>query len=131
MALRPWLFKIALNVFYGHLRKSRLSVVALDLSEAGPHLALEEDQGLQPDAIFAKEEELRELGSLLDQLPEQYRTVINLFYFADLGYQEIADLLNLPMGTVKSHLHRGIQRLRRILQLSPEKGRGTHVIRKR
>ena len=127
VALRPWLYKIALNIFYGRLRKPGLPVVALDFSEEGPHLAVEEDQEQQPEAIFEKEEELRELGTLLSQLPEHYRTVINLFYFADLGYQEIADLLNLPLGTVKSHLHRGIQRLRRMLALSPEKGKGTHV----
>ena len=127
IALRPWLYKIALNIFYGRLRKPRLPVVALDFSEEGPHLAVEEDQEQQPEAIFEKEEELRELGSLLSHLPEHYRTVINLFYFADLGYQEIADLLNLPLGTVKSQMHRGIQRLRRVLALSPEKGKGTHV----
>lgn len=123
IAVRPWLYKIALNIFYGRLRKPALPVVALDFSEEGPHLAVEEDQEQQPEAIFEKEEELRELGALLNQLPEHYRTVINLFYFADLGYQEIADLLNLPLGTVKSHLHRGIQRLRRILALAPEKGK--------
>jgi RNA polymerase sigma-70 factor, ECF subfamily len=127
VALRPWLYKIALNIFYGRLRKPELPVVALDFSEEGPHLAVEEDEGQQPEAIFEKEEELRELGALLSQLPEHYRTVINLFYFADLGYQEIADLLNLPLGTVKSHLHRGIQRLRKMLALSPGKGKGTHV----
>ncbi len=123
IAVRPWLYKIALNIFYGRLRKPGLPVVALDFSEEGPHLAVEEDQEQQPEALFEKEEELRELGALLKQLPEHYRTVINLFYFADLGYQEIADLLNLPLGTVKSHLHRGIQRLRRVLALSPEKGK--------
>ena len=127
IALRPWLYKIALNIFYSRLRKPRLPVVALDFSEEGSHLAVEEDQEQQPEAIFEKEEELRELGALLSQLPEQYHTVINLFYFADLGYQEIADLLNLPLGTVKSHLHRGIQRLRSMLASSPEKGRRTHV----
>jgi RNA polymerase sigma-70 factor, ECF subfamily len=127
IALRPWLYKIALHIFYGRLRKPGLPVVSLDFSEEGPHLKVEEDQGQQPEAICEKEEELRELGALLSLLPEHYRTVINLFYFADLGYQEIADLLNLPLGTVKSHLHRGIQRLRKMLASSPGKGKGTHV----
>lgn len=126
-AVRPWLYKIALNIFYGRMRKPGLPVVALDFSEEGPHVTVEEDQAQQPEAIFEKAEELRELGALLSQLPEHYRTVINLFYFAELGYQEIADLLNLPLGTVKSHLHRGIQRLRRMLASSPGTGRGTHV----
>src|SRR5215469_10110439 len=127
LALRPWLYKIASNIFYSRVRKPRLPVVALDFSEEGPHLGVEEDQEQQPEAIFEKEEALRELGALLSQLPEQYRTVLNLFYFADLGYQEIADLLNLPLGTVKSHLHRGLQRLRRVLAPSPGKEGGTHA----
>lgn len=127
IALRPWLYKIALNIFYGRLRKPGLPVVPLDFSEEGPHLAVEEDQEQQPEVLLEKEEELRELGALLNQLPEHYRTVINLFYFADLSYQEIADLLNLPQSTVRSHMHRGLQRLRKLLALSPEKGKGTHV----
>lgn len=122
IALRPWLYKIALNIFYGRLRKTRLRAVSLDLSEDGPHLVIEEDMEQQPEVILEKREALRELGSLLNQLPEQYRTVVNLYYFADLGYQEIADLLNIPLGSVKSHLHRGIRRLRRVLVPPPGRG---------
>jgi len=127
IALRPWLFKIALNIFYTRLRKTRLFAVSLDLSEDGPHLAIEEDLEQQPETILEKQEVRRELGMLLDQLPEQYRTVINLHYFAELSYQEIADLLNVPLGSIKSHLHRGIQRLRTILELSKGKEKKTHA----
>jgi len=127
--LRPWLYKIALNVFYGRLRKTRLSAVALDLSEDGPHLIIEEQLEQQPEKLLERQETLQELETLLAQIPEQPRTVINLYYFAGLSYQEIADLLNMPLGSVKSHLHRGIQRLRRHLEPVQERGQKTHVIR--
>src|SRR5216684_4398284 len=55
IALRPWLYKIALNIFYGHLRKNKLSSIALDLSEEGPHVAIEEDLERQPETILEKQ----------------------------------------------------------------------------
>lgn len=127
MALRPWLYKIALNIFYTRLRKHRLSSVALDLSEDGPHLTIEEDLTQQPEALLEKQETRRELGNLLNQLPEHHRTVINLYYFAGLGYQEIADLLNVPSGTVRSLAHRGLKRLRALLEPAPGKEKSTHA----
>ncbi|HLI06635.1 MAG TPA: RNA polymerase sigma factor [Ktedonobacteraceae bacterium] len=129
LGLRPWLYKIALNVFYSRLRKARLPAVALDFSEESPHLTIEEEREQQPDMLLEKQEMRRELEGLLKQLPATYRTVINLYYFADLSYQEIADLLNLPMGSVKSYLYRGIRRLRKVLELSQARGQGTHATR--
>ncbi len=115
ITLRPWLYKIALNIFYGRLRRKSLPTVTFDFSDDGPHLTIEEDLAQQPELLLEKQETRRELEQLLGQLPEQYSTVLNLYYFADLSYQEIADLLNLPLGSVKSHLHRGIRRLRKAL----------------
>jgi RNA polymerase sigma-70 factor (ECF subfamily) len=126
--LRPWLYKIALNVFYNRLRKTRLSAITLDLTENSPHLAIEDNRDQQPEKLLERQETLRELGELLAQLPERSRTVMNLYYFADLGYQEIADLLNIPLGSVKSHLYRGIRRLRKHLELVQERGQANHVI---
>jgi DNA-directed RNA polymerase specialized sigma24 family protein len=61
----------------------------------------------------SKELEARhELEALVKQLPLHYSEAITLYYFEHFTYQEIAYLLNLSMGTVKAHLHRGIQRLR-------------------
>ncbi|MDQ2906254.1 MAG: RNA polymerase sigma factor [Ktedonobacteraceae bacterium] len=115
LVLRPWLFKIALNIFYGRMRKVRLPCVSLDLSQDGSHLAIEDDAASQPEVIAEGREAQRELEALVSTLPEQYRAVVNLYYFEGLSYQEIADLLTMPMGSVKSHLYRGIRRLRALL----------------
>lgn len=127
VALRPWLYKIALNIFYSRLRKTRLHAISLDLSADSQHLEIEDEREQQPEIILEKQEALRELGSLLNQLPENYRTAINLYYFADLSYQEIADLLNISLTTVRSHLYRGIRRLRSILAPSQAREEDTHV----
>lgn len=47
------------------------------------------------------------LGPLIAQMPDHYRTAISLYYLKDLSYQEIADIMSVPMGTVKSYLYRG------------------------
>ncbi len=124
LALRPWLYKIALNIFYKRLRSNRLRCIPLDMEEEGEHVEIEDVFSPRPEIILENQESLRELGTLLLMLPVQYRVVVNLYYFVDLSYREIADLLNLPMGTVKSHLYRGIQLLRKTLDAQAgQKGR--------
>ena len=123
LALRPWLYKITLNIFYGRLRRRHLQAVSLDLSEEGPHLSIEDERAYQPEELFESGERRRELSALVGQLPLHYRTVVNLYYFEGLSYQEIADLLNIPMGSVKSHLYRAIRRLRQAMTIQRQEGR--------
>jgi RNA polymerase sigma-70 factor (ECF subfamily) len=120
LALRPWLYKIALNIFYKRLRGNRLQCVALDMREESEHVEIEDTSSFQPEIMLEHRELQYELEALLLTLPTQYRAVVNLYYFAGLNYREIADLLALPMGTVKSHLHRGVQLLRTTLATQKE-----------
>jgi len=113
LALQPWLYKIALNIFCKSLRRNKFQLVALNIADDGEHTLIEDDASSQPELLLEDQESLRELESLLVKLPMQYREAVNLYYFAELSYREIADLLNQPIGTVKSHLHRGIQLLRK------------------
>lgn len=112
LKLRPWLSKIALHVYYNRLRKKRVQEEPLDLSDGSKLLEIEDNQQESPEAFLESAERTRELGALLLKLPEQYRIALNCYYFADLSYQEIADLLNQPLGTVKSNIHRGLRLLR-------------------
>jgi len=112
--IQPWLYKIALNNFYSHVRKSKLRIVSLDEPVDGSQLELE-DYTQQPDLLLEGRQSLPELEKLVIELPEHYRETVNLYYFEGLSYQEIADVLNIPMGTVKSNLHRGLQLLRKAL----------------
>ncbi len=118
MKLLPWLYKITLNIFYRYRSGSRLQCMPLDLSEDSLLLDIEDDEREQPEKILEEREELRELESLISQLPEQYQVAVSCYYFAELSYREIAELLNQPVGTVKSNVHRGVLLLRKQWQHS-------------
>ncbi|HYK84836.1 MAG TPA: RNA polymerase sigma factor [Ktedonobacteraceae bacterium] len=122
--LQPWLYKITLNVFYERLRHARLQLVPLDITEDSLHLDIEDDWREQPDVVLENREGIRELETLVHTLPAQYREAISLFYFEDLSYREIAELLNCPIGTVKSTLHRGTKLLRKTLETQKRETHG-------
>jgi len=65
-----------------------------------------EDPGLRPDEITSHAEEESRAARLIDSLPEHYRIVVVLRHQQDLSYEEIAEALNLPLGTVKARIHR-------------------------
>lgn len=112
LKLRPWLYKVTLNAFRSSLRGPKFFITPLDLFEEDQLLTIEDDEEKRPDRLFEDAERLKDLEDLVATLPEQYRIVITCFYFEDLTYLEIADLLDQPLGTIKSRLHRGIQLLR-------------------
>ncbi|GHO65210.1 ECF RNA polymerase sigma factor SigW [Ktedonobacter sp. SOSP1-52] len=114
LKIQAWLYKVALNTFYGHLRQTRVQEISLDLLE-------DFDQTWQsawydqPDIMSEQREWIHTLEEYIACLPLQFRTLVNLYYFEELSHQEIADLLAIPLGTVKSGIYRGTQLLRRAL----------------
>jgi len=104
-----WLFTIASRLAIDHLRRRRVQTVSLSQSEPGSseeHQIDVEDQGLKPDEITSHHEEEQRTQDLIDSLPEHYRIVVLLRHQQDLSYEEIAEALNLPLGTVKARIHR-------------------------
>jgi RNA polymerase sigma-70 factor (ECF subfamily) len=123
LALRPWLYRIALNVYRNRVRRKRVPTVDLDRGAA--HGAAGDDGGYEgagnepaapdasrPDAILEQGERHERLGSLVAGLPERYRVPLVLRFIEGLSYAEIAGALGQPVGTVKSNVHRAIERLR-------------------
>lgn len=115
LQIRPWLYKITYNEYCRYVSKSAHSPAALTPMYEGIVLEPEEDASQQPDLLFEHAERRRELEELVKTLPERYREAVSLFYFEEFSYQEIADLLDQPLGTIKSNVHRGIQLLRKML----------------
>jgi RNA polymerase sigma-70 factor (ECF subfamily) len=115
LQLRQWLYKITLNVFFNFIRRSGPQLVSLDLSEDSSLLEME-DQSAGPDMEVYWREWRRELETHISILPRRYRVTVDLHYFEDLSYSEIAELLNQPPGTVKANVSRGVQLLRRALE---------------
>lgn len=118
-----WLFKIANNVTIDHLRRRQLATVSLDGS---PHAATAaEAQATSLDVESRGQSALeaiesRELGSAIEQaigkLRPEYRSCILLRHVEGRSYEEIAATLDLPLGTVKTYIHRARHELREALE---------------
>ncbi len=119
---RPWLYKITWNCYCNYTSRAKLPPsVSLDTDDDAwpePEDAVQE----QPELAFESFERRRELEALVASLPPRYREVVSLYYFDDLSHQEIANMLNQPIGTVKAHVHRGIRMLRQGLGLETKGG---------
>ncbi len=99
-----WLRQVTTRRCIDATRRSRLKPVSLE--DAGELRAAEK----RSDALMD-----RKLKSLIEQLPEIQRAVVTLRYQEDLDPSDICRIVNLPVNTVKSHLHRALQALRRKL----------------
>jgi RNA polymerase sigma-70 factor (ECF subfamily) len=115
LALRPWLYQITLNVTRNRLRGKRLAVVSLDADEDGGGLDPPDDEQAQPEAVWERTERRGELGTLVSALPDRFRAAVILRHVEGLGYGELAQVLDQPVGTVKANVHRGVNLLRAAL----------------
>ncbi len=112
--VRPWLYKIAFNLYYNRTRARQPQTVPLDMQEGSMLLELEHpDPG--PEEMAGLQESFSEVTKAISSLPERYRAVLNLYYFEQFSYQEIADLLHQPLSTVKSKVYRGLGLIRAAL----------------
>lgn len=122
LRLQPWLYTITLNVTRNRLRGKRPVHVALD-SLADPDALLRDsaEKPAQPEAIVEQNAEIALVEAALLQLPMHLRAAATLRFIEGRSHPEIAEILNQPIGTVKSHVHRAVRILRRIL--GPQIGR--------
>jgi len=105
--LRPWLFRILHNIYANEIRRRRAGPVFQPIDSAG-------DLPAGSDSHNARIE-LREMERALNLLPEEQRYIVLLVALTGLSYQECADALGVPVGTVMSRLSRGREHLRRFL----------------
>ncbi len=122
-----WLFKIANNVAIDHLRRRKLDTISLDGSPfaTSPTEAQSSALNLPIDQESALDELVaRELGSEIEDaigtLRPEYRACIMLRHVEGRSYEEIAATLDLPLGTVKTYIHRARHELRQILEPTRE-----------
>ena len=115
LRIRPWLYTVTLNIFRNRQRKPEHQSIPLDTTGESPLLEIE-DPSYGPDEEAYLHEMRRELEMELATLAERYRIAVTLYYFEDLSYAEIAELLNQPIGTVKAHVHRALSQLHKALE---------------
>jgi len=117
-----WIYRIATNLCIDHLRKEgRIRTQSADQPVPGtedfyPQLPSE---GPEPELVAIRHRLQERLQQLIAELPPKYRAVLVLRYTEDLAYQEIADILGSPLGTVKTRLFRAREALRRRLEEEP------------
>ncbi len=117
---KTWLTRILLNGFYDYCKQAkRQTAESLEaLGEGSLEGAPKKERASSdptPDAILEKEQRSRLLQRAILQLPHDQRIIIVMYHIQDLKYEEIADALGIPVGTVKSRLNRARLNLREIL----------------
>jgi len=122
-SFKAWFYRIVVNQFYTTTRRKHLTTTPLDELTDAHDIFLytrSAEAGLLPTATdpaagvvarMAEDDVARALASL----PDEFRTVATLYFMDDLSYQEIADILGVPIGTVRSRLHRGRHMLQKQL----------------
>ncbi|HUF90617.1 MAG TPA: sigma-70 family RNA polymerase sigma factor [Gemmatimonadota bacterium] len=113
-----WLFKIAHNTAIDHLRRSQLDTVPIDAGdpEATDYHAILADPDASSPFDRALDADLGEaLGAAVERLRPEYREVIVLRHQEGMAYEEIADIAGLPLGTVKTYIHRARKELAALL----------------
>ncbi|HWB40225.1 MAG TPA: sigma-70 family RNA polymerase sigma factor [Gemmatimonadales bacterium] len=127
---KAWFFRILTNAFYSRHRKDKHEKANLSTEEV-PALYLYNrtaESGLQgpesdPAAAIMDRLDTEEVGEALEALPEEYRVVATLYFIEDFSYQQIAEVLECPVGTVRSRLHRGRRMLQKTLwEVAAERG---------
>lgn len=115
-----WLFSIASNNCIDYIRKKRVQTVFLD--DMVTNTEDEEfefpvpSEDINPEEGVIREQRFQILRDVLQQMKPCYREILELRYFDEKSYEEIAEIVNLPLGTVKSHLFRARDLLSNVLR---------------
>ena len=125
--VRPWLYTIATNQAIDALRRNgRHQAVSLDqgreeLPDGDIHSLMEtlESREVGPVETIQLEDARERIRASVERLPDFLRQVLVLAYYQGLKYREIADILGIPVGTVKSRLHAALNKLHEIWAASP------------
>jgi RNA polymerase sigma-70 factor (ECF subfamily) len=124
-AFSTWLFKIATNNCIDFIRKKRGSHISLDQSVDGedslsPSSLIQSDTP-DPEANMINQQKIKLMRDIVAKLKPRYRRLVELRYFKEYSYEEIAEELDLPIGTVKAQLFRARELLQNILNRTGEK----------
>jgi RNA polymerase sigma-70 factor (ECF subfamily) len=123
-AFSTWLFKIASNNCIDFIRKKKIKAISIDqgfTSEDGDTIEISvKDSVLDPAEAMQKEERIKKMREIVDRLKPRYRKLVEMRYFEELAYEEIAEQLDLPLGTVKAQLFRAREFLFQMMQHSKD-----------
>jgi RNA polymerase sigma-70 factor (ECF subfamily) len=119
-----WLYRLVTNICLDGLRRRGRPIDSLDEPSSGAsgddaqapgERLADSDRWTQPEQELELRESATEVREALERLPAAQRLALTLHYFDDLRYEDIADVMGLPLNTVKSHIRRGKERLALVL----------------
>ena len=127
---KAWFFRILTNAFYSRHRKEKHERANLSTEEVPPLYLYTRtaEAGLQgqdadPAASIMDRIDTEQVAEALEALPTEYRVVATLYFIEDFSYQQIAEVVGCPVGTVRSRLHRGRRMLQKALwEIAEERG---------
>jgi RNA polymerase sigma-70 factor (ECF subfamily) len=119
-----WLFRITTNLGIDHYRRRKLRTVSIDATGAGTEGESREpmaipDAGSTTDRLHETTSLAERMDGLMEKLSTDYRLILHLRYRDQLSYEEMAEVLAVPLGTVKARLHRAHRNLRNLLGVRP------------
>lgn len=118
-AFSTWLYRIATNHSIDYLRKKKLQTYSIDQPVDGKdgemQVELPDNESETDDYIIRKQRH-GIIHEAIDSLPDKYKQVIEMRHMEEKSYQEISDLLDLPLGTIKAHLFRARELLNKYLK---------------
>lgn len=124
-AFSTWLFKIATNNCIDFIRKKKLQTTSIDQpveNDKGDDLYIDfKAEVLNPEEKFIKNQRAVSVRGMIEKLDEKYKFLIKLRYYEEYSYEEIAEELDIPLGTVKAQLFRAKELLCKLLEGNIEK----------
>lgn len=114
-----WLYRIAVNTSLSHIKKESVEENRERSLEHDLHASILQSESLKtedPEELFIRKEFLKHLLDSLRRLPEDLRTAVILREFSGLNYEEISEVMEIPLGTVRSRIFRARARLREMLE---------------
>ena len=120
-----WLYRLVVNLGRDELRRRgrqvQIALSSADEDDQDPMLTVADDDRWTDPARALDSQELRsQVRQALGQLEEHHRLVLTLYYFDDMKYTDIAEVLDMPLNTVKSHIRRGKERLAMLLEMQEQ-----------
>lgn len=116
-AFSTWLYRIATNHTIDYVRRRKLATLSMDRPPGRQEGPIEvPDPTYQPDRHVMADQQRQLINEAIERLPEKYHRVIIMRHRQEMSYEEIAEELDLPLGTVKAHLFRARALLYRYLR---------------
>lgn len=111
--VRSWLYRVALNLCKDYWKSSAYRSEGL----AGEEFPERSDPAVGAEELVERQETSLEISAALERLPEVQKNVVSLRFFHDMKLQEIAELLDLPLSTAKTHLYSGLRKLKGLIPM--------------